>query len=123
MELLQGISQVAKIFYHPSFHSKISLYVLSRPKLNLETINFENFWNVYFWEKKITFLNQNPYAGAVKIVAPLPEKSNFESSEADLVEVEQSKDDVTTESTSITQQKLKGIQKILLTQILTRRLL
>ena len=62
---------------------------------------------------------KNPYAGAVKIVAPLPEKSNFESSEADLVEVEQSKDDVTTESTSITQQKLKGIQKILLTQILT----
>ena len=52
-------------------------------------------------------------------MAPLPEKSNFESSEADLVEVEQSKNDVTTESTSITQQKLKGIQKILLTQILT----
>ena len=66
----------------------------------------------------MTFLNQNPYAGAVKIAAPLPEKSNFDSSEADLVEVEQSKDDVTTESTSITQQKLKGIQKILLTQIL-----
>ena len=67
----------------------------------------------------MTFLNQNPYAGAVKIAAPLPEKSNFDSSEADLVEVEQSQDDVTTESTSITQQKLKGIQKILLTQILT----